>query len=140
MRFDGLYDGCFSIIGYSFGLFGVGLLLAFFFGIGWMPSLFIFGIIGFLWLLNRLFSGNNTVNNSIGCISSIFSGLFSLTIVLLMGWAILSTLMRSCDGQFDSHYEPPSPIISDKEKVSEERIVTKTEVQNQDRDSCETCI
>ena len=133
--FDGLFSGCFSLIGYTFGLFGVGLLMAFFIGIGWIPSLFLFGFIGLVWLFNKLVSGNSTVNKGIGCISSVFSGLTSLTVLLIMGWALVSLLIRSCDSQSDSTYQPPSPVVSDQEKVSQERIVTSTDLNNQHRES-----
>jgi hypothetical protein len=120
----GCFDGCFTSFGYLFALIPLLGLLFFFIGIGWLPTIIILILALFVWLINRFPSFGNSTGSSLGCLPRIFSGIFSVGFFLLIGWALLSLIMKGCgNGSSSSTFQPPTPVVEETENLRKEKII-----------------
>lgn len=124
---SGYWDGCFTGFGYVFALIPLLGLLFFFISIGWIPTVIILGIALLIWLINRFPIMENSSGSSLGCLSRIFSGIFSIGFFLLIGWALLSMIMKGCgNSSSNSTFQPPTPIVEEAENLQQEKIIKIT--------------
>lgn len=120
----GCLNGCFTIFGYLFALIPIIGLLFFFISIGWLPTIIILILALFVWLINRFPSFGNSTGSSLGCLTRIFSGMFSVGFFLLIGWALLSMIMKGCgNGSSNSTFQPPAPVVEETENLRKEKVV-----------------
>lgn len=120
----GFFDGCFSIFAWLFALIPIIAILFFFIGIGWLPTIIILILALFVWLINRFPSFGNSTGSSLGCLPRIFSGIFSVGFFLLIGWALLSMIMKGCgNGSSSSTFQPPTPVVEETENLQKEKII-----------------
>lgn len=121
---SGCLSGCFSTIGMVFAIIPLIGLLLIFLSIGWIPTLLIFAILGLIWLLNRFPALGNYVGRNLGCLPRIFTGIFSVGFFLLIGWALLSMIMKGCgNGSSNGTFQPPTPVIEETENLQKEKII-----------------
>lgn len=124
----GFFDGCFSIFGWLFSLIPIIAILFFFISIGWLPTIIILILALFVWLINRFPSFGNSTGSSLGCLPRIFSGIFSVGFFLLIGWALLSMIMKGCgNGSSNSTFQPPTPVVEETENLQKEKVIKTTD-------------
>ena len=121
---SGCFSGCFSTIGILFAIITLIGLMMFFLSIGWVPTILILVVLGLIWLLNNFPTLGNYAGGNLGCLPRIFSGIFSLGFFLLIGWALLSMIMKGCgSGSSTGTFQPPNPVVEETENLQKEKII-----------------
>ena len=135
-NYDFSLDGCFTAIGSIFMLLPIIWLVIFFISLGWVPIVLFLSIVLLIWLLNKFSSKTKIAKrNNFGRISGVISSFFTMGFSLLIGWALLGGLMRTCgNDQGRSSYQPPMPIEDETEGISQEKIINLIEESDREND------
>ena len=120
----GCFHGFVTSLGYLFALIPLIGLLFFFISIGWLPTIVILIIALLVWLINQFSSLGKSAGSSLGCLPRLFTGIFSVGFFLLIGWALLSMIMKGCgNGSSNSIFQPPAPVVEETENLQKEKII-----------------